>query len=177
MAIVVVLDMPGMTQAQYEQSAEKVAGRPGPVKSPADWPVTGLISHTAAPTSNGWLVVDVWESEEAFQQFGRPSSRSCGNSASRTCNRRHTRCSTWSPAKGVPRQILGMSVLGRGRVLEVRFRPPAPSRGLTTPQRPAGAVLPTTCGSTPGNEHQSPLLWCADVIDQEVPSHLRLRRT
>lgn len=32
--------------------------------------MTGLISHTAAPTSNGWLVVDVWESEEAFQQFG-----------------------------------------------------------------------------------------------------------
>jgi len=62
--------MPGMTQAQYEQSAEKVASRPGPVKSPADWPVSGLISHTAAPTSNGWLVVDVWESEEAFQQFG-----------------------------------------------------------------------------------------------------------
>ncbi|GHB79137.1 MULTISPECIES: hypothetical protein [Streptomyces] len=70
MAIVVVLDMPGMTQDQYEQSAEKVSGRPGPVKSPADWPVSGLISHTAAPTSDGWLVVDVWESEEAFQQFG-----------------------------------------------------------------------------------------------------------
>ncbi|MGA5448925.1 hypothetical protein ACPCVO_19950 [Streptomyces umbrinus] len=69
MAIVVVLDMPGMTQDQYEQSAEKVSGRPGPVKSPADWPVSGLISHTAAPTSDGWLVVDVWESEEAFQQF------------------------------------------------------------------------------------------------------------
>ncbi|MFI5963785.1 hypothetical protein ACIA8J_16590 [Streptomyces asoensis] len=70
MAIVVVLDMPGMTQAQYEQSAEKVAGRPGPVRSPADWPVEGLISHTSAPTENGWLVVDVWESEEAFRQFG-----------------------------------------------------------------------------------------------------------
>ncbi|MCX4554934.1 hypothetical protein [Streptomyces umbrinus] len=70
MAIVVVLEMPGMTQDQYEQSAEKVSGRPGPVKSPADWPVSGLISHTAAPTSDGWLVVDVWESEEAFQQFG-----------------------------------------------------------------------------------------------------------
>ena len=71
MALVVVLDMPGMTQAQYEQSAEKVAGRPGPVKSLNDWPVAGLISHTAAPTDNGWLVVDVWESEEAFQQFGK----------------------------------------------------------------------------------------------------------
>ena len=69
MAVVVVLDIPGMTQAQYEQSAERVAGRPGPVKTPADWPVAGLLSHTAAPTDNGWLVVDVWESEEAFQEF------------------------------------------------------------------------------------------------------------
>lgn len=71
MAIVVVFDLPGMTQAQYEKSAEMVAGRPGPVKSPADWPVSGLISHTAAPTPNGWLVVDVWESEDAFQEFGK----------------------------------------------------------------------------------------------------------
>lgn len=71
MAIVVILDMPGMTQALYEQSAEKVAGRPGPVESVSDWPVAGLVSHTAAPTDKGWLVVDVWESEEAFQQFGR----------------------------------------------------------------------------------------------------------
>ncbi|WP_406010941.1 hypothetical protein OG440_36020 [Streptomyces sp. NBC_00637] len=70
MAIVAVLEMPGMTQALYEQSAEKVAGRPGPVRSPADWPVAGLVSHTSAPTENGWLVVDVWESEEAFRQFG-----------------------------------------------------------------------------------------------------------
>ncbi|MET7702425.1 hypothetical protein [Streptomyces sp. NPDC005485] len=70
MAIVVVFELPGMTQAQYERSAEMVAGRPGPVKSPSDWPVAGLLSHTAAPTSDGWLVVDVWESEEAFQQFG-----------------------------------------------------------------------------------------------------------
>ncbi|MBK3624058.1 hypothetical protein JHN59_04235 [Streptomyces sp. MBT49] len=33
-------------------------------------PDAGLIPHTSAPTENGWLVVDVWESEEAFRQFG-----------------------------------------------------------------------------------------------------------
>jgi heme-degrading monooxygenase HmoA len=71
MAIVAIFDVPGMTQAQYEQSAEKVSGRPGPVKTPADWPVPGLISHTSAPTADGWLVVDVWESKEAFQEFGK----------------------------------------------------------------------------------------------------------
>ncbi|MEV4559312.1 hypothetical protein AB0K51_20305 [Kitasatospora sp. NPDC049285] len=71
MAIVAVFEVPGMTQAQYDKSAEMVAGRPGPVTSPADWPVAGLISHTAAPTADGWLVVDVWESEEAFREFGK----------------------------------------------------------------------------------------------------------
>jgi hypothetical protein len=71
MALVVILDMPGMTQAQYEKSAEKVAGRPGPVTSTSDWPVAGLISHTAAPTEHGWLVVDVWDTEAAFEEFGR----------------------------------------------------------------------------------------------------------
>ncbi|WP_230211126.1 antibiotic biosynthesis monooxygenase [Streptomyces kaniharaensis] len=47
-----------------------MTGGRGPVKSPADWPVPGLISHTAGPTPTGWFVVDVWESEEAFQRFG-----------------------------------------------------------------------------------------------------------
>ncbi|MFF2508467.1 hypothetical protein ACFVTY_34655 [Streptomyces sp. NPDC058067] len=70
MPIVAVFDIPGMTQEQYEASAEKVAGRPGPVKNPSDWPVPGLISHTSAATPEGWLVVDVWESEEAFRKFG-----------------------------------------------------------------------------------------------------------
>ena len=32
--------------------------------------MAGLVSHTSAPTEDGWLVVDVWESEEAFRQFG-----------------------------------------------------------------------------------------------------------
>ncbi|MEU8135458.1 hypothetical protein [Streptodolium elevatio] len=70
MAIVVVFEFPGMTQAQYEGSAEKVTGGRGAVTSLSDWPVPGIISHTAAPTADGWLVVDVWESEEAFQRFG-----------------------------------------------------------------------------------------------------------
>ncbi|MFF3346916.1 hypothetical protein [Streptomyces sp. NPDC002779] len=70
MSVVVVHELPGMTQAQYEQSVERLTGRPGPLTSPSDWPVAGLVSHTAAPTSDGWLVVDVWESEEAFREFG-----------------------------------------------------------------------------------------------------------
>lgn len=70
MAIVVVFEAPGFTQAQYEQAADKVTGGHGLPKSPSDFPVPGLLSHTAAPTPDGWLVVEVWESEEAFRRFG-----------------------------------------------------------------------------------------------------------
>ncbi|OUC93859.1 hypothetical protein [Streptomyces swartbergensis] len=69
MAIIAIFDQPGMTQAQYEQVSDKVNRGRGLVKNPADWPVPGLISHTSAPTPNGWYVADVWESEEAFQRF------------------------------------------------------------------------------------------------------------
>jgi hypothetical protein len=70
MAIIAIFELPGMTQAQYEQTTDKMTGGRGLVKTPADWPVPGLISHTAAPTPNGWFVADVWESEEAFRRFG-----------------------------------------------------------------------------------------------------------
>jgi hypothetical protein len=70
MAIMAILDQPGMTQAQYEQVADKVSRGRGLVEKATDWPVPGLISHASAPTANGWCVVDIWESEEAFRQFG-----------------------------------------------------------------------------------------------------------
>lgn len=68
MAVLMVQDIPGGTQEQYEQ----VTGRlhEGGLRSPSDWPVEGLLAHAARPTDTGWRVVDVWESEEAFQRFG-----------------------------------------------------------------------------------------------------------
>lgn len=69
MAVAVVFEFPGMTQAQYEASADKVTGGRGAVTRLSDWPVPGVISHTSAPTPDGWMVVDVWESEEAFERF------------------------------------------------------------------------------------------------------------
>lgn len=69
MEIIAIFERPGMTQSMYEQVATKVAGGHGLVSKPADWPVPGIISHTAAPTPHGWVVVEVWESEEALQRF------------------------------------------------------------------------------------------------------------
>ncbi|MCZ4118892.1 hypothetical protein [Streptomyces sp. H39-S7] len=70
MAILIVFDIPGMTQDAYQQSIVKLTGGRDAVKSSSDWPVPGLVTHTAATTPNGFFVADVWESEEAFQKFG-----------------------------------------------------------------------------------------------------------
>ena len=69
MPIAVLHDIPGGTQEQYEQVAARLADG-GSLDSLSDWPVDGILSHVAGPTENGWRVVDVWESEEAFQRFG-----------------------------------------------------------------------------------------------------------
>ncbi|MFL6111020.1 MAG: hypothetical protein ACJ786_06685 [Catenulispora sp.] len=70
MAVIAVFDIPGMTQAQYEASADKVTKGNGEVFATSDWPVSGLIAHIAGPTPTGWFVADVWDSEESFAEFG-----------------------------------------------------------------------------------------------------------
>lgn len=83
MAIVVVFDAPGFTQAQYEQAADAVTGGHGSPKSPADFLVPGLISHTAAPTPDGWLVVEVWESKQAQSSSVKPHADPAGGRLSK----------------------------------------------------------------------------------------------
>ena len=36
-----------------------------------DFKTNGLVSHSAGPIPNGWRVVDVWQSREAFEVFGQ----------------------------------------------------------------------------------------------------------
>ncbi|MEU6880772.1 hypothetical protein [Streptomyces sp. NPDC046712] len=62
MAVIVVVELPGVTKEQYEENHSKIHAAPW-------WPVDGFVSHAGAPADNGWLVVDVWESAEAFQGF------------------------------------------------------------------------------------------------------------
>ncbi len=69
MAILMVHDGPGGTQEQYEQVCARLTGG-GSLNSLGDWPAEGILSHCAGPTDDGWRVIDVWESEEAFQRFG-----------------------------------------------------------------------------------------------------------
>ena len=69
MPVVMVHDSPGVTQEQYEQVGARLTDGRG-LSSLSDWPVAGILSHTAGPTADGWRVIDVWESDEAFQRFG-----------------------------------------------------------------------------------------------------------
>ena len=68
MAIGVLFEFPGATQAQYD-AVEKTMTGGGALKKLADWPAKGLLMHLAGPTATGWRVVDVWESEADFMAF------------------------------------------------------------------------------------------------------------
>ena len=70
MPVVAVFQSPSLTQEAYEKSVAGVSGSKSRVESPSDWPVEGLLAHIAGQGENGFRVVDVWESEEAFNRFG-----------------------------------------------------------------------------------------------------------
>jgi hypothetical protein len=61
MAVAIVMDFPGGTRKQYEQVVSRM--RLDGLLPP------GAIHHTAGGTRDGWRVVDVWESLEAFERF------------------------------------------------------------------------------------------------------------
>ena len=70
MPIVAVFQSPNLTQEAYEQTVRKLTGGKDRMESSADWPVAGLLAHVAGQSANGFRVVDVWESEDAFRRFG-----------------------------------------------------------------------------------------------------------
>ncbi|MFG2125432.1 hypothetical protein [Streptomyces sp. NPDC048710] len=70
MAIIVTFDIPGVGQELYDACINRLT-EGGEFTSLADIPAPGLISHAAGPVDGGWRVVDVWESEEALQNFSK----------------------------------------------------------------------------------------------------------
>ena len=61
MAVGLIFDVPGVTQAQYEQVRDEVA--PGNRRPP------GMLHHVAGATEQGWCVAEIWESREALDRF------------------------------------------------------------------------------------------------------------
>ena len=62
MAVSAVFEVPGMTADDFDKvwGALEEAGQAEP---------DGRIFHVASPMEGGWLVVDVWESEEKLGAF------------------------------------------------------------------------------------------------------------
>lgn len=70
MPVVLVHQAPTLTQERYEAAVRRLTGSDRPLRTPADWPVEGLLVHVAGPASGGFRIVDLWESEEAAGRFG-----------------------------------------------------------------------------------------------------------
>ena len=67
---VILIHQMQLTEGQYDELSQSL--NPQGLNAPSDWPVPGLISHVAGTMPDGtFCVVDVWESEEAVQQFGQ----------------------------------------------------------------------------------------------------------
>ncbi len=63
MAIGLIFDAPGVTQAQYEQVRDEVV--------PGNRPAAGMLYHAGGPSENGWCVVEIWDSQESADRFFR----------------------------------------------------------------------------------------------------------
>lgn len=69
MATMVVHHVPSLTQERYEEVVRRLTNGKRRLESPSDLPTEGLLVHVAAQTENGFLVFDVFESQEAFDRF------------------------------------------------------------------------------------------------------------
>jgi hypothetical protein len=64
MAITVLFAPPAMDSRQYDEIIVRL-------KQAGTYPAPGLLSHVCFGTGNKLRVFDVWESQEAFQEFGK----------------------------------------------------------------------------------------------------------
>jgi hypothetical protein len=63
MAVAVEMNFRGASTDQYDQVIQKMGLRQGGEMPP------GGISHFVSPTGDGLLIIDVWESREAYENF------------------------------------------------------------------------------------------------------------
>ncbi len=66
MAELLVLEFEGLGEADYGKVNE-ILGL-DPASDRGDWPA-GIVSHTAGPTEDGWMVVEVWETRDDQDEF------------------------------------------------------------------------------------------------------------
>jgi hypothetical protein len=67
--IVAVHQTKSLTRERYEEVVSRLTGGKRRFESASDLPFEGLVVHTTAETENGFLVFDVFESQEAVDRF------------------------------------------------------------------------------------------------------------
>jgi hypothetical protein len=70
-AIVAVHQTPSLTQEKYEEVVSRLTGGKRRFESPLDLPFEGLVVHATAQTELGFLVFDVFESQQAVDRFNQ----------------------------------------------------------------------------------------------------------
>jgi hypothetical protein len=70
MAVILVHQGPTVTKENYDETVKKLTDGKDKMDSTSDWPVEGILVHSAGEGPDGFRVVDVWESEEAANAFG-----------------------------------------------------------------------------------------------------------
>lgn len=69
MAIMAVHRVPSLTQERYEEVVRRLTNGNSRFESLADLPFEGLLVHVAAQTDDGFVIFDVFESQEAVDRF------------------------------------------------------------------------------------------------------------
>ena len=65
----VVHHTPSLTKERYEAVVRGLTGGKPRLESISDVPAGGLLVHVAAETADGFMIFDVFDSEEAFDRF------------------------------------------------------------------------------------------------------------
>jgi len=66
--ILAIHETPSLTQERYEEVVRRLTGKRR-IQSPSDLPFDGLLVHAAGQGPNGFVVFDVFESQDAVDAF------------------------------------------------------------------------------------------------------------
>jgi len=67
--VLAIHQTPSLTQERYQEVVRRITGGKARLESVDDLPFEGIVAHAAAQTENGFVVIDVFESEEALARF------------------------------------------------------------------------------------------------------------
>jgi len=71
MLILALHETPTLTRERYEEVVRRITGGKARIESASDLPFEGLLFHAAGEGPNGFCIFDVFESEEAVENFRR----------------------------------------------------------------------------------------------------------